>query len=250
MIAAIMQPTFLPWIGYFDLIDQSDVFVFLDSVQFEKQSWQQRNRVRSPNQLDWLTVPVYIKGRFGQTIGEVEIKTDIFPDKQLKTLKQHYSKCDYFSEYWQELEAILLNAKKNKHLVDLNISLIRWLADLLGISSQYVLASDLKVEDRRSHRLVSILKSINADTYLSPRGSMEYLIEDRHIFANEELPIIFQSFTQPIYKQRYAPFESGASVIDMLFNEGASFTADLMRLGRKLPESFDDIILRNMETSI
>ena len=93
------------------------------------------------------------------------------------------------------------------------------------------------------------MKSINADTYLSPRGSMEYLIHDRQIFANAELPIMFQSFTQPIYKQRYAPFESGASAIDILFNEGASFTADLMRLGRQLPESLDDVIVRNKETS-
>ena len=250
MIAAIMQPTFLPWIGYFDLIDQSDVFVFLDDVQFEKQSWQQRNRVRSPIGLDWLTVPVYIKGRSGQTIREVEIKSDIFPDKHIKTLKQHYSKCGYFSEYWQELESILLRAKQDKSLADLNISLIRWLADLLGISSQYVLASNLKVEDRRSQRLLRILKSINADTYLSPRGSMEYLIEDRQIFEDAELPIVFQSFTQPIYNQRYAPFQSGVSAIDLLFNEGASSTADLMRLGRQLSENFEDLITQNKDASI
>lgn len=248
MIAAIMQPTFLPWIGYFDLIDQADIFVFLDTVQFEKQSWQQRNRVRTPNGLEWLTVPVYITGRFGQTIREVEIKTDVFPEKQIKTLQCHYSKTPYFDEYWPELEAILHSAKQDRSLARLNMSFICWLAGLLGISSRFVLASDLNVENRRSERLVGILKNIGADRYLSPRGSMEYLLQDREVFAQAGIPILFQTFVHPEYRQRYAPFEIGASAIDMLFNEGAAGTAGLMRSGRGLSERFEDAVERNEDT--
>lgn len=248
MIAAIMQPTFLPWIGYFDLIDQVEIFVFLDNVQFEKQSWQQRNRIRTLNGLEWLTVPVYIKGRFGQTIREVEIKIDTFPEKQIKMLQHHYSKAPYFNEYWPELEAILCNAKKDQALVRLNMALIRWMSGLLGISSRYVLASDLNVEKGRSERLVDILKNIGADRYLTPRGSMEYLSQDREVFVRAGIPILFHTFVHPEYRQRFTPFEIGASAIDMLFNEGAAGTADLMRSSRGLSERFEDVMQKNKDT--
>lgn len=248
MIAAIMQPTFLPWIGYFDLIDQADIFVFLDTVQFEKQSWQQRNRVRTPKGLEWLTIPVFITGRFGQTIREVEIKADAFPDKQIKTLQQHYSKTPYFNDYWPELEAILLSAKEGKFLAKLNMAIICWLAGRLGISSRFVLASDLNVEDHRSERLVGILKNIGADRYLSPVGSMAYLIQDREVFSRAGIPILLHTFVHPEYTQRYAPFEIGASAIDMLFNEGATGTAGLMRSGRRVPERFEDAVEKKKDT--
>ena len=92
MLVSIMQPTWLSWIGYFDLIDQSDLFVLLDDAQFSKHTWQQRNRIKINDSLAWLTVPVYTKGRSGQKINEVEIDRRRFPEKLLFQIKQHYDK--------------------------------------------------------------------------------------------------------------------------------------------------------------
>jgi hypothetical protein len=247
MIASIMQPTFLPWIGYFDLVDQSDIFVFLDNVQFKKRSWQQRNKVRTPSGLEWLTVPTLVSGRFEQTISEVEIKTDAFPEKQIKTLQHHYSKTPYFAAYWPELEAILQGTKQDKSLARLNIDIIRWLAGQFEIVSKFVLASEIHTESQRSERLVGILEYIKAETYLSPCGSFEYLYQDRDVFARAGIPIIFQNFVHPVYKQRYSPFEIGASAIDILFNEGGKGAACLMRSGRKPSEHFEDVIKINKD---
>jgi len=111
-----MQPTFLPWVGYFDLIDQADEFIFLDSVQFEKQSWQQRNRILGHSGLEWITVPVFSKGRLHQKICDVEIKTADFPTKQLRMISHHYAKAPYFNAYWEDLKEIFLSVEASPSL--------------------------------------------------------------------------------------------------------------------------------------
>ena len=241
MLAAIMQPTYLPWIGYFDLIDQADVFVFLDSVQFEKQTWQQRNRIRTANGLEWLTVPVFIKGRFGQSIRDVVIRTTGFPDKHIRALKQHYGKAPYCGEYLGELEEIIFSARNDPSLARLNIALIRWLSDRLGIPGRFSCASELAAEGERSTRLVSILQALGATRYLSPRGSMDYLRSDRQVFGKAGIPIVVQDYAHPEYRQLYRPFEPGASAIDLLFNEGPG-AAEIIRAGRRRSIPIDEVI--------
>lgn len=243
MIAAIMQPTFLPWVGYFDLVDQVDKFVFLDNVQFEKQSWQQRNKIRTASGAEWLTVPVFIKGRFGQKISNVEIKNDTFPEKQIKTLQHNYSKTKYYKYYWPKLEAILINSKSAQSLANLNIALIRYIAEMLGISTSFILASEMPASTDRSDRLVNILQNIGANEYLSPQGSMQYLIQDHQIFEKAKISILFHAFQQPEYRQRYSPFTTGLSAIDMLFNEGAQESVRLMRAARMPSIPFEKITL-------
>ena len=107
MKVAISQPTYLPWIGYFDLIDQVDRFVFLDTVQFEKRSWQQRNRIRTAEGLLFLTVPVIVKGRFEQKIKDVEIESPFFVRKHLRTIESNYRRAPFFGQYFEELAGLL-----------------------------------------------------------------------------------------------------------------------------------------------
>jgi len=242
MLAAVMQPTYLPWVGYFDLMDQVDLFVLLESVQFEKQSWQQRNRLRTPNGLEWLTVPVLISGRFGQCINDVQIKVGEFPSKHLKTIRQHYGRCKYFEQYWPEFQRIMLEAEEHASLADLNISLLRWLADCLGITTPIMRATEVYLGSAsRSDRLVEILERVGADSYLSPRGSLEYLQADREVFSRARISVAFQTFDHPTYSQRYQPFMVGASVIDLLFNEGPG-TLRVIRSGRRQSEALEDVI--------
>lgn len=243
MLAAIMQPTFLPWCGYFDLIDQVDVFVFLDTVQFEKQTWQQRNRIKTPSGLEWLTVPVFNSHRFGQPIRDVEIKLGEFPGKHLRALRQHYAGCNHYVDYAESMEAVFTAAAKHRSLACLNIELIRWLASAIGISTPMLIASEIPAKGQRSDRLVAILRQIGADAYRSPRGSLAYLSEDRMTFRRAGIPVSFQTYTQPSYRQRYEPFVAGASTIDLLFNHGVA-SADILRSGRALPEDLEAILTR------
>ena len=241
MLAAIMQPTFLPWLGYFDLIDQAEMFVFLDTVQFEKQSWQQRNRIRTAKGLEWFTVPVFIKGRFGQSIRDVVIRTTTFPDKHIKALKQHYGKTPYYNDHIAELEEIFVSARTDPSLARLNIALIRWLSGRLGTPGRVICASELAAEGQRSTRLVSILRELGATRYLSPIGSLQYLAADRSVFASAGVQVLVHNYFHPEYRQRYTPFERGVSAIDLLFNEGPGAT-EIIRSGRRPSIPIDEAI--------
>lgn len=228
----IMQPTFLPWIGYFDLIDQSEAFVFLDTVQFEKQSWQQRNKIITHNGFEWVTAPVFLKGRFGQLIKDVEINPIKFPDKILKQIKQNYSRAQYFKTYYPEFADVFRDKAKDLLLSKLNIDLILWFCDKIGISLHFYRASELDIDGKRSQLLIQILKEIGISDYLSPLGSAEYLKEDSHIFLSNSIRVYLHNYEYPAYQQPHDPFLPYASVIDLLFNEGEK-SLYIIRSGRK-----------------
>ncbi len=233
MKVAIMQPTWLPWLGYFDLIDQADRFVFLDTVQFEKQTWQQRNRLKSSGGLGWITVPVFIKGQFGQSIADVQIDRRKFPSKHLRTIRQNYSRAVYFNEYIDEFSDLLEEGDWHS-LCELNIAVIDWLCEKFGIETELLRASQMKANGKRSERLVSILNEFGSNDYLSPMGSLEYLQEDRELFEKSRVSISFQNYVHPEYQQLYPPFLAGASALDLLFNEGLN-SLQIIRSGRDLP---------------
>ncbi len=230
MKVVIMQPTWLPWLGYFDLIDQSDIFIFLDTAQFEKQTWQQRNRIKTPNGLQWFTVPVFIKGRFGQRILETEIDTRAFPKKHLKQLQQNYSKAPFFSSCFEEFSS-LVDTSRSTNICELNISIVKWLSHELSLNTKFMRSSEMKAEGKRGELLVNLLQEVGSTDYFSPVGSFEYLKEDYQFFSDAGIDISFQKYTHPVYEQQHSPFESGASMLDLLFNAGSS-AAEVMRSGQ------------------
>lgn len=229
---AIMQPTYLPWLGYLDLIDLVDHFVFLDDVQFEKQSWQQRNKIRTPKGLEWITVPVFIKGRFGQKIKDVIIKNGKFPGSHCKHLRQNYSKARHFNALIEEFEDRIACASTSRHLCQLNIQLIDWLCDQFMIQTPRSLSSSLNTSGKRSERLVDILKSLGATEYVSPVGSYGYIYDDISFFTDCGICVKFFNYDHPRYRQVYSPFIPYASAIDLLFNEKEN-GLDIIRSGRK-----------------
>ena len=215
---AIMQPTYLPWLGYFDLINRSDVFVFLDSVQFDKRSWQQRNRIKTPNGELMLTVPVLTKGRSDQKICDVMIDiSQKFEKKHFNSIYSNYKKSIFFKYFDVELEEIYKN-EINK-LVDLNIRLIEWLSSKLGINTKFVYSSQLDTDGSKTELLVNICKIINADHYISPAGSKEY-IDQNNLFIKSGIKLSYQNYKHPTYSQLFGDFIPYMSVIDLLFNEG------------------------------
>lgn len=230
-VVVCMQPTFVPWAGFFDLIAQSDHFVFLDDVQFSKQSWQQRNRIRTNKNLEWLTVPVRVKGRSGQLINEVEIDQGVnFPRKILRAIEMNYGHAEYFEKYFVSLENIL---SQNTMLCEMNIALTEYIAKELGISNKLIKNSELCVSGSRSSRLINICKELGAGTYLSAKGASEYLTQDIGLFRNKCIKVLLHNYEHPVYNQQYFPFIPYASVIDLLFNEG-DMSAEIMRSGRRM----------------
>jgi hypothetical protein len=228
MIAVIMQPTYLPWIGYFDLMDTANVFVLLDTVQFEKQSWQQRNRIKSTeNESKWLTVPV--QQRLGQKISEVKIDTsDPWRRKHWGTLEQYYQHAPYWKRTGEGLSKIY--AQSWSSLLDLNLALIRFFKDQLGIASELVKASQIPVSGEKVGLLTNICHYLKADTYLSPARAADYIEED-NIFASEKIALRYHQYEHPVYAQCYGGFLSHMSVVDILFNEGPK-SLEIIRSGR------------------
>jgi hypothetical protein len=234
MRCAIGQPTFLPWIGWFDLVDQSDVMIILDDVQFSKQSWQQRNRVRTANGLEFLSVPVKTAGRLYQRIIDCRIADDRFVKKTVGTLQANYSRAPFFSETFAELAHILTFGASTASLLELNCELILWMAKKLDVTTSMIRASALAAPGRRGEHVAAICECVGADTYISPPGAEAYLNEDRNAFDRRGIAITIHVFDHPEYPQCFVPFMPYASALDLIFNAGPAAGA-IMRQGRRAP---------------
>jgi hypothetical protein len=233
MKIAISQPTYLPWLGYFDLIDQVDTFVILDTVQFEKQSWQQRNRIKTPLGLQWLTVPVVFRGRLGQAIRDVEIRRADFWRDHLRAIELNYRRAAYFEDYFEELTSRLTGGSGTR-LMELNVRLIEWLMGMLGIQTELIFASQLNQKGKRTELLANICTTLGAQQYISPAGAAAYLLAEKDEFLKQNVTLWFQHYEHPRYTQSFAPFYPQASVLDLIFNEGPR-SLEIIRTGRRAP---------------
>lgn len=223
MRVAIMQPTYLPWIGYFSLMKSVDVFIILDSVQFSKRSWQQRNQIKTQSGSKWLTVPVISKGKREQLISEVKIdySSNKFPDSHINIIQQNYKKSKFFSSHSQALFNIL--RKKHKNLSSLSIDLILLIRELLDIKTTIKYSSDFVTEGSKDELLVELCEHVEATEYISPPGSKVYL-DNSDLFFKKNISVKYFNYIHPEYKQINGDFLSYMSVIDLLFNCGTENT--------------------------
>lgn len=213
----IHQPEHLPWLGFIDKLRRCNVFVLLDSVQFEKNYFQNRNRIRTAWGSTWLTVPVFTKGLSDQTISAVGIRNDEpWQRKTIQALSQHYRRSPYMDLYFPGLKEVI--ERRWDLLAELNIALIGYLAESFGISRRVLRSSELEVSGKRSELLVNICKKVGAKTYISGISGLDYLEES--LFAEARIDVAYQDFRHPEYQQCYHPFLPQMSSVDMLFNEG------------------------------
>ncbi|MCM8819267.1 MAG: WbqC family protein [Candidatus Omnitrophica bacterium] len=217
MIVSVHQPQYLPWLGYFHKIANSDCFVFLDCVQYKKREFQNRNRIRTKDGWVWLTVPVISKDKENQLICQVKINND-FPwqRKHLNSIKLSYKEAPYFFSYIGFFEEVY--SKKWLNLIDLNLAIINFLLEKFSIKTPIKFLSQLNIKSTKTERIIEICKSLGADTYLSGIGGKDYL--DEELFKKNNIKLIYQEFKHPIYRQCYSPFISQLSAIDLLFNCG------------------------------
>ena len=214
-IVSIHQPTYLPWLGFFNKIISSEKFVFLDDVQYEKNGYQNRNKIRTHEGDIWLTVPVKTKSTTLLKNVEIDYSFD-WIKKHTKSIELNYSKTRFFNNYWEELKKIY--NKKHRNLITLNIDIINFLINKLNIKTEIIFSSNLKIYEKGSDRILKICKELNADTYISGIGGKAYLNVDD--FIKNKINLNFQNFNHPIYHQIFEPFHSNMAVIDLLFNEG------------------------------
>lgn len=213
-IIAIHQPGYIPWLGFFKRVLDSDIFVFLDDVQYEKKQWHNRNKIRTSNGSTWLSVPV--KSQFGSNLNKVKVdNTTDWRNLHKKSILLNYSKAKYFKKYWNNLENIY--QKQYDFLIDINMEIISFLLDEFRIKTKTIFSSELEITGKGSNRILDICKKLGADTYVSGILGKNYLSVDD--FVNNNINVRFQDFQHPIYKQCFDPFIPNMSAIDLLFNE-------------------------------
>lgn len=230
MKTAMMQPTFLPWLGYFELIDKADTFIFLDDFQYSVGSFHNRNRLFvNLERVKYITLPVSKKHFFMTPLNQLPILAELNWKAQfIRTVAYNYHKTPFFEIVWEKLKPVFM--EEYRFLAEMNMALIKALCSLLGIEKNFLLSSDIDKSGQRSELVYNILKSVQASCYFSASGSFGYMLEDK-IFPCG-LPVLFQNHIPKPYKQYHSKeFVPYLSVLDALFNVGPEMTLQLIRGG-------------------
>lgn len=225
--AVILQPGYLPWLGFFEQMDRADVFVFYDDVQFDR-SWRARNRVKGPNGPVWLSVPVHASLGAGTTVKETRIdnRRD-WRRKHWRTIEQSYAKAPYWGTYRQLFED--LYTREWEWLTELDLYAIERLRDALGLRPTPLLrGSELGVDGDRVGRLIAICKEVGANVFYEGAAGWSYI--DPAVFAAEGIRVAFQEYRHPEYRQQHGAFVPYLSAVDLLLNEGEN-SARVLRSG-------------------
>lgn len=216
---AILQSNYIPWKGYFDIISRVDEFILYDDMQFTRRDWRNRNKIKTPNGLLWLTIPVEVKGKFDQKICETKISNRNWAKEHWNTIQHNYSKAKFFKQYRNWLESIYQKASNEKFLSKVNYLFIKEICEFLEIKTKISWSMDYDGKGSKSDRLISICKEANANHYLSGPSAKDYIVEDKFKEANIELSwMSYLSYQE--YEQIYPPFEHGVSILDMIINIG------------------------------
>ena len=215
---AIVQSCYIPWKGYFDLIDSVDEFIILDTVQFTRRDWRNRNTIKTQHGLKWLTVPVNSKGRFRQRICDTSITSDHWNKKHWATIKHAYARAPHFREYCRHIEDLYTSATSNM-LSSINLHFITGLCRLLGITTPIVSADTYGNVHGTTERLVHLCKQAGATEYVSGPAAQHYLQKD--LFTHEEIDVSWFHYNHYAeYSQHCPPFTHNVSLLDLLFHIG------------------------------
>lgn len=228
-LAGIHQLHYLPWLRYFEKIARSDVFIVLDDIQFNKNGWQNRNKIRTPDGAAVLTVPVL--QRFGQRLDEVEIDPHSpWRRKHLRSIEQHYGAAPYFDAHIAFFREVY--GRTWDRLNDLNRAMLEYFIGALGIETQIVYSSELRVPGMATERLVQLVQAAGCDGYYSGAYALDAYL-DADVLADADIELVLQEWTAPRYAQRYRGFTADLSIIDLLLNCGPQSRGIL--LGEVLP---------------
>lgn len=214
----ILQPGYLPWLGFFDMLEKSDALVIHADLQYDKCSWRNRNRIRTKDGWRWLTVPVYLKGHSQDKILDIRIdNSKKWKNKHINLISENYNKAPFFENYFEKLKKII---RKNwEFLVDLDLELIYWLMEEIGLQKKILFSQNLDLNGTHATmRLIKICKLLDAEKYLSGTRGRNYIKDEK--FQQEGIKLEYHDYVHPEYKQQFDGFIPYLSVIDLLFNHG------------------------------
>ena len=214
---AILQSNYIPWKGYFDLINMVDEFIFYDEVQYTKNDWRNRNKIKTPQGIQWLTIPVRQES-LDQKIKDTKITDKKWNIKHWRTISQNYSKAKYFKDYKDIFEELYLTCDE-EYLSEINYKFITTINEILGIKTKLRWSSEFELVDGQTEKLLGICKDCNADIYLSGPAAKDYFNED--LAKQENIKVEWMDYSgYKEYEQLNPPFEHGVTILDLIFNEG------------------------------
>lgn len=214
---AVIQSNYIPWKGYFDIIHNVDLFIFHDDLQYTKNDWRNRNKIKSPKGADWITIPTGTNEN--RLICEVELRDSVWQKKHWNILCQYYNRAPYFKWLQPFIEEVYLGKRWDK-LSELNHFLIRTLAkEYLGITTEFQDSREYYPEGNKLDRLLDLLKKVGAATYVSGPAAKDYIDTER--FHEADINLVYHSYQgYPEYPQFFPPFEHGVTILDLLFHVG------------------------------
>lgn len=215
MKVGIIQPNYMPWRGYFDFIDDVDLFIFYDDLQYTTRDWRNRNKIKTDRKAVWLTVPVHCK-RTSLICGTTIDRSQPWNQKHMRLFEFWYGKAPFFSRYRDELSAIL--GQPFETISDLDIALCRWIMDKLAIKTPLCCSSEFKPQGAKTERLIDLLKKVGATSYLSGPAARDYL--DESLFLKNRITLEYKSYDYRPYPQLWGDFMGEVTVLDLLFNTG------------------------------
>ena len=215
---AIVQSNYIPWKGYFDLMNLVDEFILFDDMQYTKRDWRNRNKIKTPDGLMWLTIPVKVKGRYYQKIKETAISDPQWDEKHWRSIVCNHSKAKYFTEYRELFEDLYLGCNETL-LSRINYRFLTAICEILGIDTKLSWSMDYRLIEGKTERLVDLCKQAGATEYLSGPTAKGYI--DEELFSEEGITLRYMDYSgYSEYNQLYPPFDHHVSIIDLIFNEG------------------------------
>jgi hypothetical protein len=228
---AAVQSNYIPWKGYFDLINQVDEFVLLDDVQYTRRDWRNRNLVKVDGAKQWLTIPVVVKGRYHQRIDETVVADGEWAGRHWRTIVHAYRRAPHFDTVAALLEPLYETAAGLERLSDVNRTFLEAICGHLGIATRLSWSTDYATSDERSRRLLDLSLALNADRYVSGPAARDYL--DVDAFAAAGVEVGWADYSgYPEYPQGAGAFEHGVSIVDLLFNVGPDAPAYMTSFAR------------------
>jgi hypothetical protein len=216
---AIVQSNYIPWKGYFDLINQVDEFILFDDVQYTRRDWRNRNKIKTRDGSKWLTIPVEVKGKYHQKINETRISETSWGNSHFETLRANYKNAPFFRQYKDMIESLYIDHAAEPYLSVVNLHFLQAICSILGIHTPITWSSNYQVHDGKNERLVALCKQAGAQHYVSGPAAKVYL--DETLFAQEGITLSFMDYSgYPEYPQLFPPFEHEVSILDLIFNAG------------------------------
>lgn len=230
---AILQSNYIPWKGYFDIINMVDEFILYDDVQYTKNDWRNRNKIVTRDGLHWLSIPVVHTGKFHQKINETKVADHKWVDKHWRSIEYSYAKTEFFAMYAERIQKVYEACRMEDYLSRINYAFLQEICDILGIQTKITWSSDYQLAEGKTERLVSLVKDAGGISYLSGPVAKDYIQEE--LFEEAGIQLVWMDYSgYPEYEQSFGYFEHGVSVLDLIFHKGQRAQEFMKSFGGKI----------------